>query len=165
MLPGDHKMNLDDDDVRETKKAKSVASQRGKDAAAGAGGGAGARSSGNAWGGFGSGGGGGGDGGGGRHTGTAMMGGIRRRMSVTKQQALRSKGVFKIAPQSKVRCFFWRRMFVFVLMFREEVVQGICVLIVGRLLGGNFVRRLWIACVDLFCFFVSQDIMRCWDGK
>lgn len=35
--------------------------------------------------------------------GVAVIGGVQRRLSVTKQEALRSKGMFKIAPPSKVR--------------------------------------------------------------
>lgn len=102
--PDDHKIKLDAEDLRETKRAKAAAGIP-------SGSGTAALTSGNTWSGYGSGGvggGGAGAGGGGGASSSAsprptggVLGGMR--MSVTKKEALRSKGVFKIAPQSKVR--------------------------------------------------------------
>lgn len=106
VLPEDHKIYADEL-PRETR--------RGKSASSGSGGGRSNASGGrptNAWSGFGSSAGGGGGGraggssggaagGGGRGRGMAVIAGVRR-LNVTKQEALRSKGVFKIAPPSKV---------------------------------------------------------------
>lgn len=97
VLPGDHKIYADEL-PRELKKGR-VSS---------AGGGSGGRQ-GSAWSGFGgsnssSSGTGGGAGGKSKGAPAGRTGVIAggRRLSVTKQEALRSKGVFKIAPPSKV---------------------------------------------------------------
>eukprot|EP00903_Cladosiphon_okamuranus_P015677 g14475.t1 len=101
VLPEDHKIYADEL-PRETKKGKSASSGGGRSNDSGG------RST-NTWSGFGSSAGGGagvrgsGSGGaaGGRGKGTAVVAGVRR-LNVTKQEALRSKGLFKIAPPSKV---------------------------------------------------------------
>ena len=87
MLTEDHNLNLDDQDVRETKKARASSQRPAKDSAAASTGRAGNSGSGLAA---------GGGAGGGQGT------GLGRFVSATKQEALRSKGLFKIAPQSKV---------------------------------------------------------------
>lgn len=119
--PDDHKIKLDANDIRENKRAKSAAAGSGS-----------AAKGGNAWSGFG--GGSGGSGGGGSSTGRgagSLSGATRQssssgvkfggmRMSVTKKEALRSKGVFKIAPQSKVgRMCRWREQ-LFCVAFLED---------------------------------------------
>lgn len=112
VLPGDDKVTLDADDIRETKKARSAATaQRGKDSSLSpakstgiSSNGGGAGRPGSAWNGFGAGGGAAGaarGSGGGRG---GVIGGMRR-LPGTKQEALRSKGLFKIAPASKVGTF------------------------------------------------------------
>ncbi|CAM9881478.1 unnamed protein product [Ascophyllum nodosum] len=88
MLTEDHNLNLDDQDVRETKKARASSQRPAKDSAAASTGRAGNSGSGLAA---------GGGAGGGQGT------GLGRFVSATKQEALRSKGLFKIAPQSKVQ--------------------------------------------------------------
>ncbi|CAM9690678.1 unnamed protein product, partial [Ectocarpus fasciculatus] len=94
VLPEDHKIYADEL-PRETKKGKSSSGVSGGRPR-------------NAWSGFGTGAGGGaraaGSGAAGPRgkVGVAVIGGVQRRLSVTKQEALRSKGVFKIAPPSKV---------------------------------------------------------------
>lgn len=104
VLPEDHNIYADEL-PRETKRGKPASS-------AGGGGGRGNASGGrptNAWSGFGSSAGGGGGargsgssgGAGGRGRNMAVIAGARR-LNVTKQEALRSKGLFKIAPPSKV---------------------------------------------------------------
>lgn len=83
MLKDDHSLNLDDQDVRETKKARATVQRSTKESGNTSTGGEGART-------------------GARVNGVGQGGGIGRQLSVTKQEALRSKGLFKIAPQSKV---------------------------------------------------------------
>lgn len=96
VLPEDHKIYADEL-PRETKRGKSASSGGGRSTNAwsgfgsSAGGGAGARGAGSS----------GGAAGRGRGRGMAVIGGVRR-LNVTKQEALRSKGLFKIAPPSKV---------------------------------------------------------------
>lgn len=104
VLPGDHKIYADEL-PRELKKGKSSSAAGGS--------GSGGRS-GSAWRGFGSGGSGSAKGSGAGAGGKmgvpinrAGAVGAGRKLSVTKQEALRSKGVFKIAPQSKVRLRAW----------------------------------------------------------
>ncbi|CAM9663268.1 unnamed protein product, partial [Laminaria digitata] len=112
VLPGDHKFNLDDDDARETKKNRGATTtdtaQRSSDSAsknraATSSGFGGAERRGSDWSRFGGGGGGTSGGGEGEPSRRRAVVGGMRRFPGTKQQALRSKGVFKIAPQSKVQ--------------------------------------------------------------
>lgn len=84
MLKDDHNLKLDDQDVRETKKARAAAQRSTKESANTSTGGEGART-------------------GARGNVGGQGVGIGRHLSVTKQEALRSKGLFKIAPQSKVK--------------------------------------------------------------
>lgn len=100
VLPGDHKFNLDDDDVRDSKKTRGTTadtSQRSTGSGFG-----GAARGGSAWSGFGGGRGGASGGGEGEPPRRRAVVGGMRRIAGTKQQALRKNGVFKIAPQSKV---------------------------------------------------------------
>lgn len=99
--PDDHSLRLDAADVRDAKRMRSAngAPHKTKDASG--------RTNGGTWNGFGS-----GNKSAGNLNGTgrvsaspsvgeaAVFGGVR--LSVTKKEALRSKGMFKIAPQSKV---------------------------------------------------------------